>query len=168
MRVSKSIPVVLVLAAAWSCAQAAADFTTIRRSTADLNDSTPQLLVNFTMPSTVNRSSSTANSAVLDVEINQAEYNYNRVYINPPTTVCTDQDTDANASASIGYLQEHDDINLKTEWATNHFVFSSALLKSGSNTLMICIRSETGGVGTGAGNLDDVSVRGMVLHYHTS
>jgi hypothetical protein len=33
---------------------------------------------------------------------------------------------------------------------------------------MICVRNETGSVGTGAGNLDNVSVKGIVLHYHTT
>ena len=64
-------------------------------------------------------------------------------------------------------VQEHDDDNLKTEWAANHIAFSSGLLKTGSNQLMVCIRDLDGNVGGGT-NLDDVSLRSVVLHYHTS
>jgi len=167
MRVPKAIPVVLALAAGWSCAYAAADFTTIRRTQISLNDASARLLINFTLPANLNTSSSTSNSAVLDLEALGSEFNFNEIYINPPTTVCTDNGTDANQVASIGFVQEHDDTNLKTEWAANHIAFSSGLLQTGTNQLMICIRSITGDAGSGVGNLDDVSFRSVVLHYHT-
>jgi len=169
MRVLKAIPVAIALATGWSCANAAADFTTVRRTQVSLNDASPRLLVNFTLPSNVDVSTSTANSAVLDVEALGSEFNNNEVYVNPPTTVCTDDgSTDANQPASIGDVQEHDDSSLKTEWAANHIAFSSGLLQTGTNQLMICIRSIAGEAGSGAGNLDDVSLRSIVLHYHTS
>jgi len=168
MNASKAIPVLVALAAGWSCAFAAADFTTIRRTQTNLGDTVPKLLVSFTLPSTVNRSSSTSNSAVIDMEALGVEYNFNEVYINPPTTTCTDNSEDANQAATLGVLDEHDDDNLKAEWATNHFVFSSSLLEVGTNQIMICVRNETGDVGTGAGNLDNVGVKGVVLHYHTT
>ncbi len=168
MKLFKTLPVLMLLAAGWSCAQAAADFTTIRRATATLDDGTPRLLVSFTLPANVNLSSSIANSAVLDLEALGSEYNYNEVYINPPTTVCTNNGTDANEPGSIGMLQEHDDTNLNSEWATNHFALSSALLRAGTNQLMICIRSTTGDAGSGVGNLDNVSIKAAVLHYHTN
>lgn len=158
----------LLLATAASTSQAAADFTTIRRTQANLDDNTPRLLVSFTLPTTVNRSSTIANSAVLVLEALGSEYNRNEVYINPPTTVCTADSTDANQAGSVGLLQEHDDTNLRTEWAANHIAFSSSLLKAGTNQLMICIRNETGGAGPGVGNLDNVGIRGAVLHYHTT
>jgi hypothetical protein len=169
MRVLKAIPLFIALTAGASCAFAAADFVTIRRTQIDVNDAAPRLLLNFTLPSTVNTSSSTANSAVLDIEIDGSEFDDNEAYVNPPTTTCTDNGSgDANQAASVGILQEHDDANLKTEWATNHMTFSSALLKSGTNQLMICIRNTSGQVGTGAGNLDDIIVRNAVIHYHTT
>jgi hypothetical protein len=168
MKLLKSLPVAMLLAAGWSCAIAAADFTTIRRTTASLTDGTPRLLVSFTLPANVNLSSSIANSAVLDLEALGSEYDFNEVYINPPTTVCTANSTDANQAGSIGSLQEHDDTNLNGEWATNHFAFSSGLLKAGTNQLMICIRSETGAAGAGVGNLDNVGIKAAVLHYHTN
>jgi len=168
MRVLKAIPVAIALAAAWSCANAAADFTTIRRTQVNLNDASPRLLVNFTLPADLNTSSSTANSAVMDLEVLGSEFNFNEVYVNPPTTVCTDNGTDANQAGSVGLLQEHDDTNLKTEFATNHMAFSSGLLQAGSNQLMICIRSISGDAGSGVGNLDDIGVRSVVLHYHTN
>lgn len=149
-------------------AQAAADFTTVRRSQANLDDATPRLLLSFTLPTTLNRSSSIANSAVLNMEVFGSEYNFNEIYVNPPTTVCTANDTDANQANSIGLINEHDDINMKAEWAANQIAFSSALLKTGTNQIMVCIRSETGGAGSGVGNLDNISVRSMVLHYHTT
>jgi hypothetical protein len=169
MKALKVIPVMLALAAGWSCANAAADFVTIKRTQSNLSDAVPQLLVTFTLPSTLNRSSSTSNSAVLDLEALGSEFNNNEVYVNPPANpICGDNATDAYQSESIGTLQEHDDDNLKTEWAANHIAFSSALLETGSNTLMICIRNINGEAGPGAGNLDDISVRSLVLHYHTT
>ena len=165
MKLLKAIPVMLVLAAGWTCANAAADFVTLQRGQSNLDDSVPRLLRSFTLAS-VNRSSTIANSAVLDLEVGASEYNFNEIYINPPTTVCTSNGTDANQAASIGFLQEHDDTNLRGEWAANHIAFSSSLLQAGTNTVMICIRSETGEAGPGVGNLDNVSVRSMVLHYH--
>jgi hypothetical protein len=156
------------LAASSMIASAAGDFTTIRRTQFDMTDAVPSLVVNFTLPSNLNRSSSTSNSAVLDLEALGSEFNYNEVYINPPTTVCTSNATDANQAGSIGFLIEHDDTNLKTEWAANHKAFSSALLVAGANTVMFCVRSLTGEAGPSVGNLDNVSVRSIVLHYHTN
>lgn len=156
------------LATSSMLASAAADFTTIRRTQFDMSDSVPTLVVNFTLPNNVNRSSSTSNSAVLDLEALGSEFNYNEVYINPPTTVCTSNATDANQAGSIGMLLEHDDTNLKGEWAANHKAFSSALLLAGTNQLLFCIRSLTGEAGPSVGNLDNVSVRSVVLHYHTN
>jgi hypothetical protein len=168
MKLLKAIPVMLVLAAGWTCANAAADFITVQRGQSNLDDSVPRFLRSFTLPTAVNRSSTIANSAVLDLEVGGSEYNFNEIYINPPTTVCTSNGTDANQAASIGALQEHDDTNLRVEWAANHIAFSSSLLKAGTNTVMICVRSETGEAGQGVGNLDNVSLRSMVLHYHTN
>jgi hypothetical protein len=157
----------LVLAAGWTCANAAADFVVVQRGQSNLSDSVPQFVRTFTLAS-VNRESSIANSAVLLLDVGGAEYNYNEVYINPPTTVCTSNGTDANQAGSIGYLKEHDDTNLRGEWTTNHIAFSSSLLQAGTNTLLICIRSATGEAGPGVGNLDNVSVKSAVLHYHTN
>jgi hypothetical protein len=168
MNASKVICAFIALAAVGSSAFAAADFTTIRRTQTNLGDTVPKLLVNFTLPNTLNRSSSTANSGVLDLEALGVEYNFSEVYLNPPTTTCTDNSEDANQAASLGMINEHDDDNLKSEWGTNHMVFSSSLLEVGTNQLMICVRNETGNVGTGAGNLDNIGVRGVVLHYHTT
>jgi len=156
------------LATSSMLASAAGDFIAVSRSQTNLSDSAPRLLINFTLPSNVNRSSSTANSAVLDLEALGVEFNHIEGYINPPTTVCTSNDTDANQAASIGFLLEHDDANLKTEWAANHKAFSSALLLAGTNQLMICVRNISGAAGPSVGNLDNVSVRSIVLHYHTN
>lgn len=155
------------LASASMFASAAGDFTTIRRSQFVMSDTVPTLLVEFTLPSNVNLSASTSNSAVLAFEALGSEFNYNEVYINPPTTVCTSNATDANQAGSIGFLLEHDDTNLKVEWAANHKAFSSALLQAGTNQLMFCVRSVTGEAGPNVGNLDNVTVRSIVLHYHT-
>jgi hypothetical protein len=158
----------VALATSSMLASAAGDFTTIRRSQFDMSDTVPTLLVNFTLPNNVNVSSSTSNSAVLDLEALGSEFNYNEIYVNPPTTVCTSNATDANQAGSIGDLLEHDDTNLKGEWAANHKAFSSALLLPGTNQLMFCIRSVSGEAGPNVGNLDNVSVRSIVLHYHTN
>jgi hypothetical protein len=165
MTFSKTALLAALLAGA-SLANAGADFTTIARSQRDLSDASPSLVLNFNLPSNVLLSSST--SDVLDLEALQVEFNYNELYINPPTTVCTSDATDANQPGSIGFLQEHDDANLKTEWATNHKAFASNVLKAGTNTLLICVRNISGGAGPGVGNLDDISVRSIVLHYHTT
>ncbi len=167
MRVFKVLPVAMLLAAGWSCANAAADFITIQRSQTDLSDASPSMVVNFTLPTSLNRSSSTANSAVLNLDAKQVEFNFNEIYINPTTTVCSDDNNDAtNQPNSLNFLREHDDDNLKTEWATNHIAFSSALLRTGTNQLLICSRGETGD--SAAGNNDDLSVKSIVLYYHTS
>ena len=153
------------LLASTSLAQAAADFATLRSaSSLGLNDTTPSRVINFTLPATV----STSSYSVLDFEVLGSEFNYNEIYVNPPTTVCTSDSTDANQSGSVGYLQEHDDDNLKTEWATNHIVFPSSKLLAGANKVLICVRSAAGNAGNGAGNIDDISVRSMVLHYHNT
>jgi hypothetical protein len=167
-RTHSRILLAAALATSSMLASAAGDFIGVRRSQSDMNDSVRTLLISFTLPSNVNRSSSTASSAVLDLEALGSEFNYNEIYVNPPTTVCTSNDTDANQPASIGFLQEHDDANLKTEWAANHKAFSSALLLAGTNQLMFCIRNVSGQAGANVGNLDNVSVRSIVLHYHTN
>lgn len=168
MNALKLMSLAALLATGLSSAHAAADFITITRSQQNLDDATPRLLLNFTLPATLNRSSLTANSAVLTFEALGSEFNYNEVYINPPTTVCTANDTDANQAGSLGFVREHDDDNLKTEWAANQIAFSSAQLVTGSNQLMVCIRNSTGGAGSGVGNLDNVSFKSIVLHYHTN
>jgi hypothetical protein len=163
----KTIPLAALIAAS-SFAHAAADFTTIRWRQVNLDDNVPKLLVSFTLPFTVNRSSSLANSAVLDLEVLESKNNFNEVYINPPTTTCTDNDTDANQSASIGMLGEHDDIHMLGEWAANHIAFPSSLLQPIINQLMVCIRDEFGNVVLGGGSMDNISLRSVVLHYHTT
>jgi hypothetical protein len=166
MRVFKVLPVVVMLAAGWSCANAAADFITIQRSQTDLSDASPSLVVNFTLPANLPSVGTTANSAVLDLDAKQVEFNFNEIYINPSSTVCSDDDNDAtNQPNSLGFLREHDDDNLKTEWAMNHIAFSTRLLRAGDNTLLICTRSDTGD--SSSGNNDDLSVKSIVLHYHT-
>ncbi|MEK8030750.1 hypothetical protein AACH06_07970 [Ideonella sp. DXS29W] len=125
-------------------------------------------LGSFTLPNNVVVSGTVAASAVLDIEVAGSEYNFNEVYINPPTNVCTSNDTDANQAASIGFLGEHDDAGMSVEWATNHIVFGSSLLKPGTNQVMVCIRNVSGGAGSGVGNLDNITLRGAVLHYHTT
>ena len=167
MKLSKTILTAALLANA-SMVYAAADFMTIRSRQFKMNDAAPKLVVSFTLPDSVNRSTSTVNSAVLDLEAGHSEFNFNEVYINPPTTVCTSNDTDANQAGSIGFLQEHDDAGLRFEVAANHKAFSSALLKAGTNQIMICVRSVSGEAGPGVGNLDNVTVRSVVLHYHTT
>ena len=160
------IPLAALLATSAS-AYAGGDFVVIRHTTANLVDATPRLLSTFNLPPNVNTINLLANYAVLDLVVRQSEFDFNEVYINPPTTVCTANSTDANQPASIGMLDEHDDINLKGENATNHFTVNPSLLRPGNNVLMICIRSVTGAAGPGIGNLDNVAIRSAVLHYHT-
>jgi hypothetical protein len=169
MKLHQALFIAAVLASP-SLANAAADFTVLRNSTPfTMNDPNPTKVINFNLPTTVNPSQATADSAVLDLEVKHSQFDFNEVYINPPTTVCTpDGATDANQAGSIGILQEHDDTNLKTEWATNHMTFSSNKLLPGANKLLICIRSVTGSAGPNVGNLDFIGVRNIVLHYHTT
>jgi hypothetical protein len=143
-------------------------FLVIRHGPAALVDATPQLLVNFTLPANVNRTNTISNYAVLDLVVRQSEFDFNEVYINPPFAICTDNNPDPNQAASVGLLDEHDDVNLKGENTTNHFTLNPSLLRAGNNVLMVCIRSLTGAVGQAAGNLDDINVRSVVLYYHTT
>ncbi len=165
----KAIPVAVMLAAGWSCANAAADFITIQSSQVFMGDATPKKVFKFRLPSGVNRSTSESDSAVLDLDAQGVLFGFNEIYVNPTATkTCSDTDNDAtNHPSSIGFLREHADDNLQLEWAANHIAFSSDLLKDNAdNKLMICARSATGDSSTG--NLDDFAVQSIVLHYHTS
>jgi hypothetical protein len=169
VKVFKVLPVVVLLAAGWSCANAAADFVTYKRKTLFLGDATPLQTVEFTLPSGVNRSASSSNNAVLDLDAQGVLFPFNEMYINPlSTATCADNDNDAtNEPASIGFLREHADDKLQSEWAVNHIAFSSTLLKDNeTNILMICARNSTGD--SSAGNLDDFAIRSIVFHYHTT
>jgi hypothetical protein len=169
MRVFKVLPVAMLLAAGWSCANAAADFITIKRTQTFLGDTTPKLVIDFTLPSGLNRSGSASNSAVLALDAEGVEFPSNEIYVNPASTAtCSDNDNDAtNQPSSLGFLRKHADDNLKNEWAVNHIAFSSALLlDNATNKLMICARNEDGD--SSAGNLDNFAVKSIVLHYHTS
>jgi hypothetical protein len=126
----------------------------------------------FNLPDTVVTSSAVGKSAVLQLEVRDSDFNYNEVYINPPTITCTDNATDANdnpaapeGSASIGNLNEHDDINATTEWFANTNAFSSEKLHSGDNTLMICVRDKAGNVTEDPTVSDSIRVRNMMLLY---
>ena len=169
MKLHQTLFIAAVLASP-SLANAAGDFTVLKNSTQfTMNDPNPSKVIIFTLPSTVRPSLASADSAVLDLEVKHSQFDFNEVYINPPTTVCTaDGVTDANQAGSIGILQEHDDINLKEEWATNHMTFSSNKLLPGVNKMLICIRNSTGSAGPNVGNLDFIAVRNVVLHYHTT
>lgn len=166
MRVLNAVSAAILLAVASTGAFAGSEFVTIQRGEADLNDATPSRVVSFNLPATVNRSSTIANSAVLDLAVLGSEYDFNEVYINPPTTTCTDNSEDANQAASLGALQEHDDSNLKDEWATNHIAFSGSLLRPGPNQILFCARTAAGDV-NGA-NIDNIGIKSVVLHYHTT
>jgi hypothetical protein len=149
-------------------AWAAGNFVVIRHGSIGLSDASPRLVANFNLPADLNRSNALSNYAVLDLTATGSEFNFNEVYINPPTTVCTSNNADANQARSIGFLYEHDDTNMRSESTTNHFTLNSAWLNEGANQVLICIRSETGFAGPGVGNLDNISVRSIVLHYHTT
>jgi hypothetical protein len=165
MNVLKAIPTLILLAAGWTCAHATAHFVTIQRGQTNLGDTTPGQVTTFLLPSAVNESSATAFSAVLDLAVLGSTYGYNEVYINPPTSVCTDNSADANQPASIGMLQRHQDSNLQNEWAENHIALSSALLMPGVNRIMFCVRNSTGGLD---GNLDNIGLKSIVLSYHAN
>jgi hypothetical protein len=168
MKRLNALPVMIVLAGACSLAQAAADFTTIRRAEADLNDNVPLFITTFNLPSTVYQVDSTANSAVLTLDVFSSQYFFNRVYVNPPTHSCTANQNDANEAAAIGYLQSHADINMQNEWAVNHITFSSALLLPGTNVLLVCNRTSTGDAGSGVTGLDAMAVRNIELQFHNT
>jgi hypothetical protein len=163
MKVLQAIPALVLLAAGWTCAHATAHFVTIQRVQTNLGDTVPGQVSTFLLPTAVTQSTATAFSAVLDLAVFGSTYGYNEVYINPPTSVCTDNDADANQAASIGMLQKHEDSNLQNEWAENHIAFSSALLLPGVNRIMFCVRNSTGGLD---GNLDNIGLKSIVLSYH--
>ena len=165
MKVLKAIPTLILLAAGWTCAHATAHFVTIQRGQSNLGDAVHGQVIPFTLPATVNMSNATAFSAVLDLAVLGSTYGYNEVYINPPTTVCTDNGSDANQAGSIGMLQKHEDSNLQNEWAVNHIALSSSFLVPGANKIMFCVRNSTGGLD---GNLDNIGLKSIVLLYHTN
>lgn len=102
---------------------------------------------------------------MLQLAVRGSEGDNNEVYINPPTTICTPNSADANQAASIFTLFEHDDDNMRNEYATNQNALSSTKLQPGPNTLLICVRDSNGDLD---GNLDDIFVNSIALHYHTT
>jgi hypothetical protein len=146
-------------------------YTVLQRDETTIDGTSNSLVYTFAfdLPDTVVTDTAVGKSAVLQLEVRNSDH-LNQVYINPPTTVCTDNATDANddptapeGSASIGFLNQHDDINAKTEWFANTNAFSSEKLHSGENTLMICVRDAAGNVNTST--TDSIKVRNMMLLY---
>jgi hypothetical protein len=112
------------------------------------------------LPANVTTSSAISDSAVLQFVSFGVVYGFNEIYINPPTSNCTGDVPDANQAKSLGYLNTHGDST-----GTNLITFNSALLKAGTNRIMVCIRDSLGGIG--ASNLDDIDISHIVLHYKT-
>jgi hypothetical protein len=142
-----------------------ADYVVIQRGGSDLNDANNQVVLTFTLPNTVLRTGGTPNSAALVLEVDQSEFNFNEMYINPlggVNATCDDDANDGNQAQSIGNVREHDDTNAKTEYFTSVKTFSNSLLLSGTNTLLICARDING---DNIGNIDDLEVRNIMLQY---
>jgi hypothetical protein len=128
---------------------------------------THKLVRTFTLPTNVSLSTATSRSAVLQLEAQNVDFTKNEVYINPPTTTCTsDGVEDANQSASIGFLDPHPAV--RTENFGDAITFSSAKLRAGSNTLLLCVRSREGLGGASGINLDNITVRNIVVNYQTN
>ncbi|UJP06216.1 MAG: hypothetical protein LZF61_04365 [Nitrosomonas sp.] len=160
-----SISVSAALLMVTTYVSAADNYIVIQRGSTTLSDSSPTLVRTFTLPALVNLSSSIANSAVLQFVAVGSEFNFNEIYINPPTEVCTDNDTDANQAKSIGFINDYDDTQAKFDAFTNHIAFSSALLQPGANKIMFCVRDATGEIDSA--NIDNVTIKSVVLHYKT-
>src|SRR5262245_3362749 len=91
------------------------------RSTTSLDDGTTTYTLPFLLPANTSTSSSITKSAVLQLMATDVDFPHNEIYVNPPTTVCTDNGTeDANQSASIGLLSAH----TSSETFTEHMAFS--------------------------------------------
>jgi hypothetical protein len=148
-----------------SISHATSDYVVISRGGAVLNDANEQVVFTFTLPTTVLLTGGTANSAALVLEVEQSEFNDNEMYINPVGGVnagCDDNINDFNEPTSIGAVREHDDDNAKTEYFTSVKTFSNSKLLQGTNTLLICARDING---DNLGNIDDIEVRNIMLHY---
>ncbi len=168
-------------------AQAGDDYVVIQRTSLSLADgTTSRRLITFTLPSDTITSTATANSAVLQLMAQDVNYAFNEIYVNPPTTVCTDNQEDANQGTSVHSLSPHiANDGAVSEVFTEHRAFSSARLQPGTactedtdcatsllcqtgtcrNRLMICIRTEAGLADNEANNVDNVSLHSIVLHY---
>jgi hypothetical protein len=184
-----TIAALLGVFACLSYAQAGGDYVVIQRNAFSMNDGdTSRRLQTFTLPDNTRTSASTANSAVLQLMVQDVNWAFNEIYINPPTTVCTDDGEDANQSASVHTLSPHvANDGTPSEVFTEHRAFSSARLQPGvactqdtdcatsllcqsgtcRNRLMICIRTETGQADVDAtpNDVDGISVHSIVLHY---
>ena len=88
----------VALLASIPAAHAADDFLVIQRNSISLNDgSTSRRILPFTLPSNTKTSTATADSAVLQFMVNHANFTHDEIYLNPPTTACTDDGAeDAN------------------------------------------------------------------------
>jgi hypothetical protein len=162
MKLLKTISLAVLLAAGWSCANASSHFVTIQKGTSTLSNAAGWSRT-FDLPGNVNLDGSIANSAVLDLEVKGSTFKHNEVFINPSSSTCK-PDGPGDNTPSAGNLQEHDDDFMRNEWATNHMTFSSSSLLPGTNTLMICTRDSSGGL---TGNVDNITIGSIVLHYHS-
>lgn len=150
------------IALAPSISHATSDYVVIQRGGSDLNDATNQAVLEFDLPNTVLISGATANSAALVLEVDGGEFSFNEMYINPANENCDNDASDGNDAQSIGNIRRHEDPSSKNEVFTSVKTFSSSLLTSGTNTLLICARNSSGG---DSGNIDDFEVRNIMLHY---
>jgi hypothetical protein len=144
---------------------ASADYVVISRSGAVLNDTNKQAVFSFNLPGKVLRTGGTANSAALVLEVLESEFNHNELYINPlggVNAICDDDDNDGNEAKSIGRIREHDDVNSKTEYFTSVKTFDNSILKSGTNTLLVCARDING---DNQSNIDNITVQHIMLHF---
>ena len=177
----------LALLAVSPAVQAADNYLVIQRGTISLSDgAASRRVLTFTLPSNTSTSASTTNSAVLQLMATDVNFTHNEIYLNPPTTVCTDDGAeDANQPASVHLLTAHPTVR---ETFTDHRAFSSALLQPGiactanndcavsnvcqaglcRNRLMICSRTEGGFGDTSTNNVDNFSIHSIVLHYKTN
>jgi hypothetical protein len=151
---------------------AGGDYIVVERNAVAIGDNpgaVQPLLRTFSLPPNVSQSTSASRSAVLVFEAASVQGTHAEVYLNPSTLQCADDGSaDANQAASIFQLNPHNaNATAREEFYTNHVAFDSSRLRAGFNALMLCARSNTGEVDGGAGTVDDVVVRSIVLHYQT-
>ena len=135
--------------------------------------------VTFTLPSNVD----TKKAAILQLREKGVEFDFNAIYINPPSPLgddnsfgCADKDSAPdviNQAALVASLDAHA-TTANTEVFTYHQVISGTNLKSGQNTFVICARGSDGKLDTTASSGDDAvnndnfTASNIVLHYQTT
>ena len=167
-----TLDILIALLVPLQSAQAGSEFVVIQGEDpiqiGDDDDAEEQEFFTFFLPTNIVETARLEDSAVLQYQVMDVDWDYNEIYVNPPrSTSCGRKDDDANQFFSIGEIGDYDaDEDMDNDFFTEHRTFESYRLEQGENVIMVCARDEGGDLGRG--QLDDFEIKHIVLHYKTS